>query len=264
MAKDYFWLNLRELPYFRAMLRAVEAHFYQDFALPHPILDVGCGDGHFASITFDQKLDVGIDPWAQPLQEARRRDCYHGLVRADGAFLPIPDGYFACAVSNSVLEHIPHIEAVLAETRRVLKPGAPFYFCVPNPDYLDQLSIPAILGKAGLKSAGQAYTRWFRRVTRVEHAVPPETWRSWLERAGFQLERHWNYFPPPAWHAMEWGHYFGAPTLLPHALTGRWLFVPQRWNLALTDRLVRPYTRPQPDEQGVFTFYTARAVEVRG
>ena len=126
MAKDYFWLNLRELPYFRAMLRAVEAQFYQDFALPHPILDVGCGDGHFASITFDARLDVGIDPWGAPLKEAQRRGGYHTLMQADGACLPFPDGYFACAVSNSVLEHIPHVAAVLAETRRVLQPGAPF------------------------------------------------------------------------------------------------------------------------------------------
>ena len=34
------------------------------------VLDVGCGDGHFASVTFDQPLDVGIDPWAAPLRHA--------------------------------------------------------------------------------------------------------------------------------------------------------------------------------------------------
>ena len=45
--KDYLWLNLRDLPYFRAMLRAVEAEFYQEFELPSPTLDLGCGDGHF-------------------------------------------------------------------------------------------------------------------------------------------------------------------------------------------------------------------------
>ena len=39
--KDYLWLNLRDLPYFRAMLRAVEAQFYQDLELLAPTLDLG-------------------------------------------------------------------------------------------------------------------------------------------------------------------------------------------------------------------------------
>ena len=62
--KDYLWLHLRDLPYFRALMRAVEASFYAHLDLPRPILDVGSGDGHFASVAFDQPFDVGIDPWA--------------------------------------------------------------------------------------------------------------------------------------------------------------------------------------------------------
>ena len=78
--KDYLWLNLRDLPYFRSLLRAVEARFYQGFDLPHPILDVGCGDGHFATVAFDYKLDVGIDPWGSPIREASQRG---GVFSAD-------------------------------------------------------------------------------------------------------------------------------------------------------------------------------------
>jgi hypothetical protein len=57
---------------------------------------------------------------------------------------------------------------------------------------------------------------------------------------------------------LEWGHYFGAPTLLPRLLTGRWIIAPQRWNLALTERLVRRYAVPRPDPTGTFTFFVAR------
>src|SRR4030067_3112346 len=70
--KDYLWLNLRDLPYFRAMLRAVEAQFYQAFELPAPTLDLGCGDGHFASIAFERKLEGGLDPWSGPIHQAAR------------------------------------------------------------------------------------------------------------------------------------------------------------------------------------------------
>jgi len=58
--KDYLWLNIRELHYFRGLLRAVEARFYQDIELPRPILDVGCGDGQFATIAFDSPIDDAI------------------------------------------------------------------------------------------------------------------------------------------------------------------------------------------------------------
>src|SRR5512142_1616937 len=125
-SKDFLFLHVRDLPYFRGLLRAVESRFYQDLPLPSPVYDLGCGDGDFASLTFDRKLDVGLDPWHAPVHEAAKRDAYRGLVEADAAASPFPSQHFASGISNSVLEHIPHIDAVLAETARVLKPGAPF------------------------------------------------------------------------------------------------------------------------------------------
>lgn len=58
--KDFLRLHTRDLPYFRAFLRAVESCFYQDVELSSPTLDVGCGDGNFAELTFDRKLEVGV------------------------------------------------------------------------------------------------------------------------------------------------------------------------------------------------------------
>ena len=256
--KDFLWLNLRDLPYFRSLTRAVEAGFYQKFDLPAPTLDVGCGDGHFASVVFDRPIDVGLDPWGGPIHEAAHYGGYRSLVQADGGKIPFPDGSFASAISNSVLEHIPHIDQVLADTARVLAPGAPFLFCVPNPAYLTELSIAGILKKLSLGGFSHAYTEWFRRISRVEHADSLEVWQDRLERAGFELERWWRYLPPVAWHQVEWGHYFGLPSLITKKLTGRWVIAPTRWNLALTERLIRPYARSIEAENGTFTFYVAK------
>jgi SAM-dependent methyltransferase len=258
--KDYLWLNLRDLPYFRAMLRAVEAQFYQEFKLPAPTIDLGCGDGHFATITFDRKLDVGLDPWTGPIRLAAKGGGYQSLVQGDGGRMPFPDGHFASALSNSVLEHIPQVPPVLAELRRVLKPGAPFLFCVPNPGYLTELSIPQILGRIGLAGVGRAYTGWFKHMSRVEHVVWPDDWQKWLEAAGFKLEKWWHYFSPQAMRTLEWGHYFGAPCLLPHVISNHWIIAPWRWNLFLTERFVRKHVVAQPDPQGTFTFYVARSI----
>jgi len=259
-SKDFLWLNLRELPYFRAMLRAVEAQFYQQVELASPTLDLGCGDGHFAKVTFDRKLEVGLDPWAGSINQAAKEGGYRSLVQADGGRMPFPDGYFGAALSNSVLEHIPHVQAVLVELRRVLKPGALFLFCVPNPRYLSELSIAGLLGRIGLMQLGQAYIGWFKRMSRVEHAVWPEVWQAWLEAAGFILDKWWHYFSPQAMRTLEWGHYFGAPTLLAHWLSRRWIIAPYHWNLFLTEKLVRRHAVAQPDPAGTFTFYIARRV----
>jgi SAM-dependent methyltransferase len=255
--KDFLWLHIKSLPYFRAVLRAVEAHFYQAYELPQPTLDVGCGDGHFATIAFDRQLDVGVDPWEGPIRQAAAFGGYRSLIQADGAWMPFPDQCFSSALSNSVLEHIEHIDAVLAETARLLKPGAPFLFCVPNPRYLSQLSAPSILARFGLGRLGRAYIEWFKRMSRVIHADMPEVWQMRLEEAGFCLDEWWHYFSPQALHVLEWGHYLGLPSLLAKWVTGRWILVPTRWNLALTMRLVRPYVRPEPDSSGTFTFYIA-------
>ena len=258
--RDFLWLNLRELPYFRAMLRAVEAQFYQQVELPSPTLDLGCGDGHFAKVAFSRKIEVGLDPWAGPIRQATKEGGYHSLVQADGGRMPFPNGYFGSALSNSVLEHIPHVQSVLVDLRRVLMHGAQFLFCVPNPRYLSELSIAGALGRIGLKRLGQAYTGWFARMSRVEHAAWPEVWQAWLEAAGFRLEKWWHYFSPQAMRTLEWGHYFGAPTLLPHWLSRRWIIAPYHWNLFLTEKLVRRHALAQPDPNGTFTFYIARAV----
>jgi SAM-dependent methyltransferase len=248
--KDFLFLHLQDLPYFRALIRGVEATYFQDFDLPTPVYDVGCGDGNFASLTFEQKIDVGLDPWHGPIHQAKSFGAYRGLVEADGARSPFPDSYFASAISNSVLEHIPHVDAVLADTGRVLKRGAPFYFCVPNPRYLSELSISRVLGIR--------YTEWFRRISRVEHADSPEVWKERLEKAGFELVRHWDYFSPSAMRVLEWGHYFGVPSVVARVLTGKWVIGRGKWNLALTERFVRKYASPEPVEDGTFTFYVAK------
>ena len=249
--------HLNALPYFRALVRAVEDRFYQELPLPRPVLDIGCGDGHFASVAFDRPLDCGLDP-SPIVREAAARGGYRLVLQGDGGRLPLPSRFFASAMSNSVLEHIPQLDAVLREVARVLRPGAPFIFCVPNPNYLGFLSIGGWLDALGLRSLAGAYRRWFRRMTRVEHLEPVQAWRARLEAAGFGLERSWEYFSKGAMQTLEWGHLGGVPSLVAHKFTGRWIVAPGRANLALTERLVARYFDEGLPKAGAFSFYVAR------
>ena len=248
--KDFLFLHLKELPYFRALVRAVEATYYQDLDMKTPVLDIGCGDGHFASLVFDHPVDVGLDPWHAPIHEAQARKGYRWLVEAAAESVPFPDETFGSAFSNSVLEHIPDVEAVLKDIARVLKPGALFAFCVPNPRYFSSLSLSHLFGKS--------YETFFRKISRVEHADDPSIWEDRLDVAGFTIEQFWNYFSPQAMRVLEWGHYFGLPSWLIHLMTGRWILIPKRWNLFLTERYVRQHAIAQAVEEGTFTFYITR------
>jgi len=259
--KDTFREQLTSIPYFRALLRAVEARFYDGIELPSPTLDLGCGDGHFASLAFDRHLDVGLDPWLEPLQEAAHRDVYRLVTAAEGARMPFPEGYFASAVSNSVLEHIADVEAVLKDLARVMQQGARFVFCVPNHRFPEMLSVGRIFDTLNLKGLGEAYRRFFNRISRHQHCDPPDVWQSRLQKSGFIIDSWWDYFSPGSLRVLEWGHYLGLPSWLSRQLFGRWILVASDWNLALTRKFLQPYYSRNPkDELGAYTFYITRRI----
>jgi SAM-dependent methyltransferase len=253
-----FSRQLRELPAFRALLRAVETDFYQDLPLPGRVLDLGCGDGHFAEATFQHPLDVGLDPWWTPLTEAAARASHRGLTFADGATMPFSDASFGAVVSNSVLEHIPQVDPVLAEVARVLVPGGCFHFAAPGPNFRAFLSVARSLERIGLAGWAERYRRLFDRISRHQYYFDPETWAAHLSRVGLVVEQWWPYFSRGALTALEWGHPLGLPCVLAKKLTGRWLLVPQAWNLALTELLLRPFYEEPLANPGAYLFFSAR------
>lgn len=249
------------IPWFRALLRTVEGRFYQALDLPRPILDLGCGEGHFAAHALETPVEVGLDPAFPALKEAAAYRIYRLRVCASGAAMPFPDAAFATVVSNSVLEHIPPLEDVLWEVARVLRPGGYFVFSVPNERFEQGLSLARLAERLGLRGVARVYRWWFQRISRHVHCDPPDIWVPRLERAGFTVLAWWHYFPMGALCALEWGHYFGVPALLVRMLTGRWLLVPRPWNVRPITRLLRRFLQHPIDPEGAYTFYIARKPE---
>ena len=264
---DFLWQHVKALPAFRALLRAVEARFYQPLLpLEEPVLDVGCGDGHFASVAFPRPLLAGIDPAARSLREAQEWGGYHGLAQSVGNALPFPSGHFSTVVSNSVLEHIPAVEPVLAEISRVLRhpdpasgrPGGRFIFCVPGHQFTHLLFFADIFRGLNLEGAARAYERYFNRISRHHHCDAADVWQQRLAAAGIEATNAFYYFSRRATHALDLGHYLGAPSLMAKVLFKQWILAPTRWNLALTERWLRPlYEEPLP-EIGAYLFVIAR------
>jgi SAM-dependent methyltransferase len=259
-SEEILWRHLSDLPYFRAMVRAVEDKFYQGLELPGPVLDMGCGDGHFASVAFDRPLDVGLDPWWEPLLEAKSRGAYQSYVCSDGAQVPFEDGYFASVVSNSVLEHIPHVDEVVQEIGRVLRLGGRFVFCVPNHRFPDLLLGTQTFQGLRLKGAAGWYSNLFQRISRHQHCDSYPVWQVRLAKAGFEIEKHWDYFPARDLHRMEVGHALGLPNLVSKKLTGRWVPLRSRVGLVVPWLITRRVFRDPISNEGVYSFYITKKV----
>lgn len=107
-------------------------------------LDLGCGDGILTDILFSRMgvkprlVGVDIDPLET--QAAAQYDFYERIHTVPAQAIPEPDAVFDYVFSNSVLEHIPDLDGVIAEVGRTLKPGGRFWFTVPGPNFRSNLA----------------------------------------------------------------------------------------------------------------------------
>lgn len=124
--------------------RAIEIGALARHGVPEGFgLDLGCGDGKLTEILLHEvgpRRLVGIDLDPMETEAARHFPFYDRVHTCPGDKVPEPDATFDFVISNSVLEHIPDLEATVAEAGRVLKSQGRFVFTVPGPAFHDNLS----------------------------------------------------------------------------------------------------------------------------
>jgi len=239
-ARELLWENLREIPAFRALIRTIEGRLLLEHGpLPRPLLDIGCGDGHFAQVVLGS-VDVGLDLDVPKLLQSGHRHVYRHLDAGSATCLPYRDGAFRAVLANCALEHMPDLDAVLREVRRVLEPGGSFVFTVPNDVHNGNLSVARLLDRVGLRRAAAAYREWFRKIQVHFHMYSPEEWARRVEAHGFRVLVRKDYLSPRATVLLELGHYAGWHNVLAKALLGRWVAIPWRPLYALTERILLP------------------------
>jgi SAM-dependent methyltransferase len=131
------------------------------------VLDVGCGTGEMLArlaANYPHASFVGVDLEAQHLSRAAQRCSEFGtrvrLHRADALDLPFSDGTFDLAVSRHVIQAVPDGARVLANMKRVLRPGGRMH--VIAEDYGMLWCHPTDLGSDGF---------WQRFPLRVGDAI---------------------------------------------------------------------------------------------
>lgn len=103
--------------------------------LPQPparVLDCGCAFGFMTQKLARRYAVSGIDLDPAYVERARRRVPGADIRQGSADRLPWPDQHFDAVVCLDVLEHCPDPTAVVAELRRVLRPGGTLVASVPH------------------------------------------------------------------------------------------------------------------------------------
>jgi SAM-dependent methyltransferase len=165
----------------RAAYNTVKRSLFAD--LRGTVLEIGAGKGANFGLLPGQVRWVGLEPGRRRRRLAQGRP---GLVLAGvGERIPLRDHSVDAVVSTIVLCSVRDQDQVLAEVRRVLRPGGAFVFC-------EHVAAPR----------GTRARRWQRALApwsrRFDAGCDPsrETWLA-IERAGFaHVELEWFTLPP--------------------------------------------------------------------
>jgi SAM-dependent methyltransferase len=149
-------------------------------ALAPPVLDFGAGDGSFASTLFG-RIAWGVDTDPDALAVAGGYGLYDSLVCCTNDRIPLPDGAAGSVLTNSVLEHVGHLDAVLSELGRVLRPGGRMIATVVLARLTEHMTkwfgarAAAALNRAGSHRNLLEADEWVRRLEAI--GLIPETIR---------------------------------------------------------------------------------------
>jgi SAM-dependent methyltransferase len=174
--------------------RAAEIAALREQVYEPPILDLGCGDGLVTYFVIAH-VDIGLDPDRDALEKSMPLCLYERVVPAAVENADLPPDSLGTVISNSVLEHIPQIDAALAAAARALRPGGKLIFTAPTEHFSQTLALP-----------GSGYADRRNRHFQHLNLWPIEEWQRRLARAGLQIVQVRPYLRPGwvrAWDALE-------------------------------------------------------------
>lgn len=144
------------------------------------ILDLCCGDGQLTvRIAASGAVVVGLDASPQMAAAARARGIKVDEGQAEA--LPYVDGTFDAVFSNAALHWVHGQDAMMAEVRRVLKPGGRFVAEMGGQGNIAAIRVAliAVLARHGFDG----------REDNVNYYPTPDGYTRRLKRHGFNVEK---------------------------------------------------------------------------
>jgi SAM-dependent methyltransferase len=155
--------------------RGAEIAVLRQEKFPTPVLDLGCGNGLVTSFILP-RVDIGLDPDRTALSHAQSLGIYRQVIPSGMEDSQLAPDSLGSIVSNSVLEHIPGIDAVLIAAAQALRPGGKLIFTVPTEDF-----------SCSLLLRGHGYAAQRNRQLQHRNLWPADEWQQRLARAGLKV-----------------------------------------------------------------------------
>lgn len=186
------WSWPPSFPFLRACL--LEAYAGLGIETQPPVLDLACGDGRFARALVERgviaRIDAGLERMRADTVVARRWGL--PVVQGDLSALPFADHAAGTVLCNTALNCLvggpASLPGVLAEIRRVLRPGGRLVASMHVRAHDDLLTGVRILRGLGLAGAATRYAERVNRENGRTIHLDPAGWRAALEAAGFVVE----------------------------------------------------------------------------
>jgi ubiquinone/menaquinone biosynthesis C-methylase UbiE len=200
------------------------------------ILDLGCGDGRVTSAIFSQARHsrnntetcrlVGIDPDVEDSALARKSGLYEKVHTCSANAIPEGSNGFDFCFANSVIEHIPDVDDVLAEVSRVLKPNGKFIFTVPSTGFDRLMKTSRFWAKRFSGGNLEEYSLMIDARLAHYHYYDHDKAKAMLKDAGLDIVQEEYYFPESAvriWesisnHSAGYMYRLFGSSLKPHAI----------------------------------------------
>jgi SAM-dependent methyltransferase len=171
--------------------RAWEYAAYRRFQADGRTLDLGCGDGRYFRLIWPDTRDVvGVDLNPQVAEMARVSGVYGAVHVAPAQSVPEPAESFDHVFANCSLEHMDHLDKVLAEVARCLMPGGTLICSVVTNRFQEWSPLPKAVSLAGHREAAASLHKDFVDYHHLVNPLTPSDWMKRMSQAGLQVEVH--------------------------------------------------------------------------
>lgn len=176
--------------------RAWEYAAYQHHRFDGRVLDLGCGDGRYFRLIWPQVTNVvGVDMNPGAAELGRLSGVYREIHVAPAHQVPETDASFDHVFANCSLEHMDHLDAVLAETHRCLKPGGTLLCSVVTDRFIQWSLLPNLVAMAGFEDAAVALQKDFLDYHHLVNPLSVDKWAKSFNRAGLIPLEHFPIMP---------------------------------------------------------------------
>lgn len=251
--QDYFEEYSKVVPLSLALIRALECNVISTIKIYRPCLDIGCGDGQFASILFKDQIDFGLDISEREIDLCKEKGKYKFLLLADSTKMPFKDNCFSTIISNSVFEHVDNIEKLLKEIQRVLKKDGTLIFTTHTNLYRKYLLFPDIFKRIKMERIGKAYIVLLNYLWKHTSIFSRRKWLNLLKENGFEVLESRYYMFKKTTRIFDLFLPFVAPQYFLKKITNKWRFIiPQKIRKIFKDKLNKYFLLEKSNSNNVY------------